>query len=198
MARWEPNAVGRLQDAALDLFRDRGYDETTVAEIADRAGVTPRTFFRYFIDKREVLFAGADHMAESLATNIANAPGTSTAIGAVVEALASAAAASAESAELFRRRQRLIQKHAELRERDLIKHAALARSMAKALRRRGVSHPDATLAAEAGVAAFKVAFDLWATDAKRRSLEHHVRDTAHGLSRVVRGDGGGLKAPKRS
>jgi AcrR family transcriptional regulator len=188
MARWEPNAVGRLREAALDLFRDRGYDETTVAEIAERAGVTPRTFFRYFADKREVLFAGAEKLAALLAEQVAAEPPRTTAIDAVAHALEAVAAASAESADFFRRRQALIKEHAELRERDLIKHAALATSIAEALRRRGVPDPSASLAAEAGIASFKLAFDTWACDSKRRGLDHHVRDALSGLKQVVGGE----------
>jgi len=64
MSRWEPNAKGRLEQAALDLYRERGFEQTTVAEIAERAGLTERTFFRYFADKREVLFWGQAMLQE--------------------------------------------------------------------------------------------------------------------------------------
>ena len=74
MSRWEPNARGRLEQAAAELFADRGYDQTTVADIAARAGLTERTFFRHFADKREVLFAGADALREQLVSTVAEAP----------------------------------------------------------------------------------------------------------------------------
>jgi hypothetical protein len=65
MTRWEPNARGRLEQAALALYGERGFENTTVAEIAARAGLTERTFFRHFADKREVLFAGGAHCRSS-------------------------------------------------------------------------------------------------------------------------------------
>ena len=74
MGRWEPNARGRLEQAAMELYLERGFDQTTVAEIAERAGLTERTFFRHFADKREVLFAGAGALQELLVSAVAGAP----------------------------------------------------------------------------------------------------------------------------
>src|ERR1700744_173372 len=82
MSRWEPNARGRLEQAAAELFAERGFDETTVADIAARAGLTERTFFRHFADKREVLFSGQELFTSAVVTAVAAAPGTATAPGA--------------------------------------------------------------------------------------------------------------------
>ncbi len=88
MSRWEPNARGRLEQAALELYVERGFEQTTVAEIAERAGLTERTFFRHFADKREVLFAGAGTLRELLVSAVAGAPASAAPIEAVAAALA--------------------------------------------------------------------------------------------------------------
>src|SRR5215471_3367257 len=90
MGRWEPNARGRLEQAALELYVERGFAQTTVAEIAERAGLTERTFFRHFADKREVLFAGADNLQEFLVSAVAGAPDSVPPIEAVAAALEAA------------------------------------------------------------------------------------------------------------
>src|ERR1700759_431772 len=87
MVRWEPNARGRLQQAALELYAERGFEQTTVAEIAKRAGLTERTFFRYFADKREVLFWRSEDLRELLVTSIASAPPAAAPIEAMAIAL---------------------------------------------------------------------------------------------------------------
>jgi AcrR family transcriptional regulator len=190
MARWEPNAIGRLQDAALALYRERGFDETTVADIAARAGLTRRTFFRYFTDKREVLFFGAEKLEAFLVESVVAAPASTPAIDAVAAALDAVAGASDERpgfADFARQRHALIRTCGELRERDLIKLASLGSALAGALRRRGVAEPPASLAAEAGIAAFKIAFERWVGDAKRAKLRHHVREAMDELKAVASG-----------
>src|SRR5690348_7759176 len=92
VARWEPNASGRLREAALDLYTERGYEQTTVAEIAERAGLTARTFFRYFADKREVLFAGSADLQARLVQALREAPDSASPMAAVAAALDAAAA----------------------------------------------------------------------------------------------------------
>src|SRR5271154_4684065 len=94
MTRWEPNARGRLEQAALDLYSERGYEQTTVAEIAKRAGLTERTFFRHFADKREVLFAGAGELQDSLVSAVVSMPGSVGPLDAVAGALGAVAAAA--------------------------------------------------------------------------------------------------------
>jgi len=162
MTRWEPNASGRLQLAALELYSERGYDQTTVAEIAKRAGLTERTFFRYFADKREVLFYGSGALRDRLVQGIEDAPDGSPPLEAVGAALEAAAGPFEEVRDFSRRRQAIVAANPELQERELIKLAALAAALADALRRRGVPDPAASLAAEAGIAVFKVAFQRWA------------------------------------
>ena len=138
MGRWEPDARGRVMQAALELFGERGFEQTTVAEIAGRAGLTERTFFRHFADKREVLFAGTDALRELLVSTLANAPAAAAPINSVVAALATATAPLQERRDYARRRQAVIVANAELRERELIKLASWAAALAETLRRRGV------------------------------------------------------------
>ncbi len=161
MGRWEPNARGRLQQAALELYVERGYEQTTVAEITRRAGLTERTFFRHFADKREVLFAGSETFAEVCADAVRAAPEGAAPIDAVAAALDAACAVFEERAEVVRRRQSVIDANAELRERELIKLASLSQSLTDALRGRGTDELTARLSAEAGIAVLKVAYGRW-------------------------------------
>jgi len=185
MARWEPNARNRLVDAALELFQERGYDRTTVGEIATRAGLTERTFFRYFADKREVLFGRSGDLEKGIAEAISGAPATTSPLDAVVGGLEAAAAAFPPRRD-YRARQRLIAAHPELQERDLIKLASLSSAIAEALRVRGVSEPGASLAAEAGIAIFKIAFERWVGGAQPRDLPAQIRAALAEL-RIVTG-----------
>ena len=163
MARWEPDARGRLVAAALDLFNERGYDQTTVAEIAERAGLTKSTFFRHFPDKRDVLAAGQDAIAQLLREGIAAAPAGATPLAAVGSGLKSAAAAfTSFNRELAPRLKAAIAASAELQERNALKQIGLALAMAEALQSRGVPESTASLAAELGALAFKSAYARWA------------------------------------
>ena len=161
MSRWQPNARGRLEQAALELYTERGFDRTTVAEIAERADLTERTFFRYFADKREVLFWGQDALMEFVTQGLAQAPEGASPIDTVGAALAATGELFEGRREHARRRQAVIAANAGLQERELIKLASLATVIAEGLKRRGVGEPAATLTAETGVAVFKVAFDRW-------------------------------------
>jgi len=188
MARWEPDAIERLQDAAMVLFRRRGYEQTTVAEIAERAGLTRRTFFRHFPDKREVLFSGADSLGAFLARNVVDCPASASAMEAVaagLDAVARAADGRSGFADFARERHALIRACAELRERELIKLASLGAAMADALRRRGVPDAAARLAAGAGLTIFQVAFDEWVDDAGSGTLREHVARALRGLRAVA-------------
>jgi AcrR family transcriptional regulator len=185
MSRWEPNARERLQEAAMALYAERGFDATTVAEIAARAGLTERTFFRHFADKREVLFAGATALEAFLVERVLAAPEDASPIGAVASALEATSDFFEERRPFARQRHALILAHAELRERELIKLASLGAALADTLRRRGVRRPAATLAAEAGIAIFKVAFEGWVDDRKERSLAHHVRKALAELKAIA-------------
>src|SRR5690348_13099078 len=158
MGRWEPDARGRLAKAAMALYAEQGFEKTTVAEIAARAGLTERTFFRHFADKREVLFYGMEMMRDLLARAIAGAPVPAVPMDAVGTALEAVGAILQENPERVRLRDAIVSANAELRERELIKLAGLAATMARALRDRGIPEPTASLAAETGIAVFKVAF----------------------------------------
>jgi len=187
MARWEPDSRGRLEAAALALYGERGFDDTTVAEIAGRAGLTERTFFRYFADKREVLFSGAGALQELLVSAVASAPDSAAPIDAVVAALEGAGAMLQERREFARQRQSIITANAELRERELIKLASLASALADALRQRGVADPAASLTAETGIAVFKVAFECWVDESNQRDLPQVIRESLAELKAVTAG-----------
>jgi AcrR family transcriptional regulator len=187
MARWKPNARERLERAALALFGERGFDNTTVAEIAARAGLTERTFFRHFADKREVLFAGAGGLQEGLVTAVADAPDGADPVEAVAAALESAGALLQERREFARQRQAIIAAHPELQERELIKLARLASALAETLRARGVAEPAASLTAEAGIAVFRIAFERWVDETNRRDLPSLIRDSLDELKTVIAG-----------
>jgi AcrR family transcriptional regulator len=157
MSRWQPDAAGRLQRAAFELYAERGYEETTVAEIAERAGLTERTFFRHFADKREVLFGGSHRLQDLMVGAVTSAPASAAPIDAVGAAL-QACAAVLNDRQFSRQRQAIVAASEELRERELIKMATLTTAIAEALRGRGVKEPTASLTAEAGIAVFRVAF----------------------------------------
>src|SRR5262245_21786784 len=162
MSRWEPNARERLERASLELFVERGYDSTTVAEIAERAGLTKRTFFRHFADKREVLFGGQELLTGLLVEGITGAPPSATPLDAVGAALAAVAPVFAqERLDLVRRRQAVIAEHKDLRERELLKRATLAAAMADGFRARGLPEPTVHVAAELGNLALRMAFAGW-------------------------------------
>jgi AcrR family transcriptional regulator len=164
MSRWEPNASERLLHAAFDMYQERGFDQTTVAEIAERAGLTERTFFRYFADKREVLFAGQGRLLEIYATAVAAAPGPATPLDLAAAALRAGAPMLEEHRPFSRQRQAIIDSQPELQEREQLKRAAMAAALTQALHRRGVTEPAASLAAEVAVVAFKTAFGRWIRD----------------------------------
>jgi AcrR family transcriptional regulator len=162
MPRWEPDARARLVEAALHLFSEQGYDRTTVAEIADRAGLTKSTFFRYFPDKRELLVAGQETLSRLLAEGIAEAPESATPLDAVAAGLERASSAMGPmNRELGPRLKAAVAANVELQERDALKSVGLAAAMTDALLARGVPDPTAHLAGELGVLAFKRGYAQW-------------------------------------
>ena len=177
MGRWQPGARGRLGQAALELYVERGYDQTTVAEIAERAGVTSRTFFRHFVDKREVLFAGTDAVGVRLVEALDAVPASAPPMEAVALALDGVATLIGDDHEHSQRRHQIIVANTELHERELAKLAAWSRALADGLRRRGADEPAASLAAEVGVAVFRVAFDLWADGRGDRPFTDVLRES---------------------
>jgi AcrR family transcriptional regulator len=185
MARWEPNAAGRLREAALELFEERGYEQTTVAEIAARAGLTERTFFRHFADKREVLFRGSEALRDTLVAAVDEAPADASALQAVSAAVEAAGGGFVR--EFAGRRQAVILANPELQERELIKLASLTDALADALRRRGVSDAVARLAGETGMAVFRITFERWVDDAQERSWSEHLHEALAELDELVAG-----------
>lgn len=188
MGRWEPNARGRLEQAALELYSERGFEPTTVAEIAKRAGLTERTFFRHYADKREVLFGGSRQLEELLVTAVADTPASMAPIDAVATGLATIGAVLQERRDYALLRYAIIVANAELRERELIKLASLATALASALRERGVADPAASLAAEAGIAVFRVAFERWIDQPTEKDLPHFIRESLDDLKAVTAGE----------
>ncbi len=175
MGRWEPDARGRMQEAALELFGERGYARTTAAEVAERAGVTERTFFRHFPDKREVLFAN-DDLRDRLAATVAADEGASP-VEAVAAGLDVVAGVLQDRREVAVRRARIIAAHAELQERELKKLASWSTALEHVLRGRGLAGPDAMLLAEVSVAVFRVAYARWLEEGTGRGLVATVRET---------------------
>jgi AcrR family transcriptional regulator len=189
MGRWEPNARGRLEQAAIELFRELGYARTTVEGIAARAGLTERTFFRYFTDKREVLFSGSADLEKFIVETIGGAPKTMAPLDAVAAALEATSPLFEERRGHARKRRGVIAADAELRERELIKLASLAVAVAASLRKRGVPIPTAALAAEAGIAVFRNAFERWVDDKEQRPLSVHIQGALEELRAVTAGTG---------
>ena len=187
MGRWEPNARGRLLQAAIELYGEHGFEQTTVAEIAERAGLTERTFFRHFADKREVLFAGAGALQELLVSTVADAPEHLTPIDAAAAGIEAAGAAIQDGGALPRQRQAIIAASAELQERELIKLASLASALADALRQRGVAEPAASLAAETAIAVFRIGFERWISETDQRDLPQLIRESLDALRAVTAG-----------
>jgi AcrR family transcriptional regulator len=187
MARWEPNARGRLEQAAMELYGERGFEQTTVAEIAKRAGLTERTFFRHFADKREVLFSGAGALQELLVSAAAGAPESLAPIDVVAGALEAVGSLLGERREFALQRQSVIAANPELQERELIKLASLSAALANTLRLRGVKDPAASLTAEAGIAVFKVAFERWVNDTSKHDLPQLIRESLDELRAVTAG-----------
>ncbi|MGW5723675.1 TetR/AcrR family transcriptional regulator [Amycolatopsis sp. NPDC003865] len=177
MARWQPETTQRLVVAAVDLFTEQGYDATTVAQIAERAGVTKSTFFRHFSDKRELLVAGQETLSRLLTEGIAEAPADAGPLQAVAAGLERASGAMGPAnRELGPRLKAAVAASTELQERDALKSVGLAAAMTAALVARGVADPTAHLAAELGVLAFKRGYTQW-SEAERddeKGLAHHA------------------------
>ena len=188
MSRWQPDARGRLERAAMELYRERGFEQATVAEIAKRAGLTERTFFRHFADKREVLFWGAGELQDFMVSALASAPDSAAPMEAVAAAIQGAAVLLAQRPiEYARQRRFIIAANVELQERELIKLASLAAALADTLRRRGVNEPAASLAAEAGIAVFKIAFEAWTSETSQRDFPELIRESFDELRAVTAG-----------
>ncbi|MEU7848725.1 TetR family transcriptional regulator [Micromonospora parva] len=184
MARWQPDARGRLEAAAFELFRERGFEQTTVADIAARAGLDKRTFYRLFGDKREALFSGSGRVEEVLVQAV-----TETDAGpfeAVVGAFRRVAEELfADRLELVRARQAIIESSPELQERELRKTGSLAAAVTAALRARGLDETTATLATESGATVFRVAYARWVAPGSEAALSDLIAEVAAELRAIT-------------
>jgi len=185
MGRWQPDARARLQEAALVLYGERGYEATTVADIAERAGLTKRTFFRYFADKREVLFWGSERLEQLMVAAIEAAPESASALAMIGAALDAAGVRFEEARDFAGPRHRIIASSPELQERELIKAASLTAAMATALRARGVPDTAAALTAHTGATVMHVAFQQWVSDPSRRPFRQIASDALAQLREIA-------------
>lgn len=171
------NAVRRrLQAAALELFRERGFEETTAAEIAARAGVTERTFFRHFPDKREVLFANEEAFNQALKDAVHEAPPKLGALETLFVAFNAVASTFVDNQAFLKPRRTLIDTYPPLRERAAAKSGAVIALLASALRERGLSAPRANLAAQVGAATLSYAVAAWFADDCSVHLKEHIAE----------------------
>lgn len=178
MPRWEPDAPDRLRAAALELFAAHGYENVSAEQIADHAGLTRRTFFRHFADKRDVVFGGSERLAPVASQAIAEAEPGAGPRELLVAALVDVATQLEDAIRPSPVRQAVIASSPELRERESSKHEAVADAMAAALRDRGIEATEATLLARSGAAVFRTAFEAWIHDPGARSLAGYVEATA--------------------
>ena len=188
MVRWEPGTRERLQDAALELFAARGYEQTTATEIAQAVGLTERTFFRHFTDKREVLFHGQQALTDAFLAGLQEAPAGASPIGLAVSALRSSSGFfDDERRSHSRLRQSVIDANPALQEREALKLVGLGRALGGALRDRGVEDMTADVAAQLAVMAFGIAFAHWIAEGEQRSFEAIVMAVVREVGAVTAG-----------
>ncbi|WP_031469846.1 TetR/AcrR family transcriptional regulator [Sciscionella sediminilitoris] len=161
MPRWMPRAKERLRDAAIELSLEHGYENVTVSEITDRAGLTRRTFSRYFTDKRDVLFAGSEQLAEAVGATVRTVDADLAPWEATVAALRDVGDQLVQLVPTASGRRVVIQTSADLQERERTKYALIATELTRALRERGAPEHAAEVLAEVGVTAFRAAFNRW-------------------------------------
>jgi AcrR family transcriptional regulator len=181
MARWEPDAAGRLQEAAVELYAEHGYEQTTVAEIAARAGLTERTYFRHFADKREVLFHGSQMLQDALASAVEAAPAGEPPLDAIAYGLRRIGSFFDERRPHSLQRHAIVRSSPELQEREMMKRGSLVAALTDVLERRGVEPGVAALAAESGISVFHLAYERWVADAQSRGYPEHVDETLASL-----------------
>ncbi len=184
MPRSGAEARSRLQRAALELYTERSYEGTTTADIAERAGVNHRTFFRHFVDKREVLFDGQDALRDELVRKVAEAPADLAGLEVLLRAFLASTHLLEANKDLAKPRMRLIASTPALLERDLAKGAAIAGALAGALTSRGAPHETAQLTATVGWATFHHAATIWTHDLER-PLDDHLREAFDNLARFA-------------
>jgi AcrR family transcriptional regulator len=185
MSRWQPEGRRRLQEAAMALFAERGFAQTTAAAIAERAGLTERTFFRYFPDKREVLFDGGAVMQEVLVTAVAGAPPQAPTLDVILAGLTAIAREMQPNRPFSLQRARIIADQPELQERELAKLEAWSAGLTIVFRERGQSDAAAQLAAGLAITLFRNAFQRWITDPGDPDLADTVRSVVRDLDALV-------------
>lgn len=189
MSRWQPNARDRLQQAALDLFVEVGFADATVPQITARAGLTTRTFFRHFADKREVLFAAEGELPALVAQLMSEAPATLTPWAFIERGLLAVALTRFEgNVDYLRTRRAVIQADEGLRERELRKNSVLADAVRRELLERGIDELTATLTAQLAVTVLGVSLDRWLDQHGEPPLTEVIRDSLRVLRRVIGGD----------
>jgi AcrR family transcriptional regulator len=182
MPRWDPRAEDRLRAAALELYLEHGYESVTVAQITERAGLTRRTFSRYFTDKRDVLFAGSAQLPVTLADAVRRADHSLPPFGALLAAFADTGELLAGRVRHVAPRRAIIKASPELQERERTKFAAVTAALAEALRQRGAAESQASLLAHVGAAIFQAAFERWADQAGQADFSACVREAATELA----------------
>ncbi|MFF3068925.1 TetR/AcrR family transcriptional regulator [Kitasatospora sp. NPDC057904] len=186
MPRWKPDGFERLQAAAFDLFEEQGFERTTVAEIAQRAGLTQRTFFNHFADKREVLFGLGSEFQVRIVAEITACHASVPPLDAVVRALQVVGEATFEGMRLaVARRHEIVNANPELQERELGKQASLTKAVAAGLQARGVDLDTALLAAGAGILVLETAIRLWTRPGETRPLRDLLAEVLQSLRATV-------------
>jgi AcrR family transcriptional regulator len=184
VTRWEPDAKGRLQIAAIELFMQHGYDAVTVDDIAKRAGLTRRSFFNHFADKREVLFAGSEELERTVIDELNRLTAEMPPLDAALRALTTAGLTLARYREGAGIRRDIIASSSDLQERELIKLASLSRAIAANLAPDGVPNQASRLAAELAITTFTNAYDAW-MDQPDGDFEHLMAVAFNELRGIV-------------
>ncbi|MFD5831467.1 TetR/AcrR family transcriptional regulator [Lentzea sp. NPDC060358] len=186
MPRWKPDAAERLETAALELFGEQGFERTTIAEIAARAGLTQRTFFNHFADKREVLFRMGADLQRAIVTEIGAGSDDLPALDAVVRAMGVVADEMLEvRRDTAKRRYSVIAANQELLERELGKNAALTEAIADALHSRGCDPESAFITAAAAMLAQQTALRTWTRPGETRTLRDLLQQAVRALRTTV-------------
>jgi AcrR family transcriptional regulator len=182
MPRWDPRAEDRLREAALELFLEHGYENVTVAQITERAGLTRRTFSRYFTDKRDVLFNGSERLPVVLCDAVRHADDSLAPAEALLTGLVDVGKLLGDRVPDAAKRRAIVRASPELQERERTKFAAVTDALADALQQRGASESGANLLAQVGVAIFQTAFGRWTDQPRRADLPTRIREAAAELA----------------
>jgi AcrR family transcriptional regulator len=182
MPRWDPRAQDRLRAAALELFVEQGYENVTVTQITERAGLTRRTFSRYFTDKRDVLFAGSEQLPDAMSAAVRRADAALPPFQALLAALVDIGELFADLVPHAAQRRAVITSSPELQERERTKMAAVTEALAEALRERGATTSRANLLAQVGIAVFQTAFERWTDQPEHADFAARVHEAATELA----------------